>query len=62
MKEWRVETPNDAKALKKTLDQLTGEGWAIEWVMATPSGPVGLPGLASVRRQFTVVASREAEA
>ena len=53
MKEWRVETVNDAKALKETLDDVTREGWAVEHVMTGSS-------LSIVRGNlFTVVASRE---
>lgn len=55
MKEWRVETPNSADALQKTLDKVTREGWTVEYVMP------GAGGIARARL-FTVVASREAEA
>ena len=56
MKEWRVETANDAKTLKETLDNVTREGWTVSHVMPGSS-------LSVVRGQsFTVVASREGEA
>ena len=56
MKEWKVETANDVKTLKETLDEVTREGWAVEHVMTGSS-------LSVVRGQsFTVVASREGEA
>ena len=56
MKEWRVETANDAKTLKETLDKVTREGWTVGHVMTGST-------LNVVRGQsFTVVASREGEA
>ena len=55
MKEWRVETANDAKTLKETLDEVTREGWTVSNVMPGSS-------LSVVRGQsFTVVASREGD-
>ena len=56
LKEWRVETANDAKTLKETLDKVTREGWTVGHVMTGST-------LSVVRGQvFTVVASREGEA
>ena len=56
MKEWRVETANDTKALKETLDTVTREGWTVGYVMTGST-------LSVVRGQsFTVVAWREGEA
>ena len=49
--EWRVETPNNAEALKKTLDEVTSEGWTVEYVVSGGSGTMPT-------RRFTVIASR----
>ena len=56
MKEWRVETANDAKSLKETLDKVAREGWTVGHVMTGST-------LSVVRGQsFTVIAWREGEA
>jgi hypothetical protein len=55
MKEWKVETPNDARALKQTLDKLTQDRWTIEFMTSTPGFQIGV-----LKPRFTVVASREA--
>jgi hypothetical protein len=51
MKRWKVETPNNTTALRKTLEMLTAEGWNVEYVMQAGTG-------IAVGRRFTVVASR----
>ena len=61
MKEWKVETPNNASALKRTLDKVTSEGWAVEAILTAPRSRFGI-GIATYSRGYTVVASREAEA
>ena len=56
MKEWRVETADNAKTLKDTLDEVTREGWTVGHVMTGST-------LGVVRGQsFTVVAWRDGQA
>jgi len=50
--DWRIETPNSADALKKTLTELSREGYSIHSIISGGSG------IAAARR-FTVVAYRQ---
>ena len=56
MKQWRVETPNSARTLRKTLDSLSDDGWEIVSVVSDATGW----NLASWfgARKFTVIAAR----
>jgi hypothetical protein len=59
MVEYKVETPNSAKALKKTLDKLTQEGWHIPTILSDATG-WHLAGWFGQRR-YTVIAARDDE-
>jgi hypothetical protein len=50
--DWKIETPNNASALKSTLEKLTRDGWKVHSIISRGSGLMAT-------RRFTVAAYRE---